>query len=280
LEAEPSAVGDGLEHAGGADVAAGRDRAGVQRGRGAGLDPGHQGRVPHLNLQHPRVVELVQTDGDRLAVPFDGNDPFHGSEPAVDLALEQERRRVDVVVAGVGVAPVVAVEAGVAAQHQAVGVGVVPVGPRHRGHRVDLQLGAGEVPDHGLAGEVAPQRLGLAVVHDQRRVVEHPRRAELEHPVAEPAVVGDRRVAQRAVRDRRRDACEGVVDDLVPDQHLHRIRPGLAGDREGENRLVVGQEPHLVGAQELGLVDRRDPVRGGPPDTSAAGSILGSGKLS
>lgn len=116
------------------------------------------------------------------------------------------------------------------------------------------------MPDDGLTREVTPEGLRLSVVHHQRRVVELARGPEVEHPVAQPAVVGDRRVAQRAVRHGDRDAVERVVHDLVPDQHLHRIGAGFVTNGQRENGLVVVDEVDVIRGEELWFVDRRDAV--------------------
>ena len=68
-------------------------------------------------------------------------------------------------------------------------------------------------------------------------------------------------VAQRAVSDRDRNPGDRVVHDLVPGQHLHRVRPGLPRNRQCQHQLGRREPVDLAGTLETGMVDRRDPVR-------------------
>jgi hypothetical protein len=117
---------------------------------------------------------------------------------------------------------------------------------------------------------VAPQRLGLAVVHDQRRVEQHPRGPEAQHPVTETTVEGDGGVAQRAVGHAHGDITDGVVHDLVPGHDLQRVGTRITGDLEGEHGFAVLEEAHVVGAEEPGFVDRGDAVGGRPSGAQLA----------
>ena len=130
----------------------------------------------------------------------------------------------------------------------------------HGGHRDQLELGSGERARDGLTGVVGPQALGLAVVHDECRVVEPARSAEVEDAIAELAVVPDSRVAQRAVGDGDRLATDGVVDDLVPQQHLHRVGAGITVERERDHGFLGLQEADVGGPLELRCVDGGDAV--------------------
>ena len=58
-----------------------------------------------------------------------------------------------------------------------------------------------------------------------------------------------------------RDTADRVVDDLVPDEDLHRIGPHIAIDIEEHHRFIV--EEVLVGlghGNEERFIDRRDAI--------------------
>ncbi len=121
------------------------------------------------------------------------------------------------------------------------------------------------MPHQALAGEVSPQRLGLSVVHDQRRLVQLAGRAEVEQPIAELPLERQRRVAQRTVGHRHRHTAHLVVDDLVPDQDLDGVGLRLPVDLHDDHALVVAEEVDLVDRQEDRSIDRWDPIRGQAP---------------
>jgi hypothetical protein len=89
--------------------------------------PHDQWPAANGRLDDPPVAQHLEGHGDRGAALVDADDTGHGREPLVGLAGEQERRGVDVVVAGVGVGAVAAVETRVAAEHPAGRVGSTPV---------------------------------------------------------------------------------------------------------------------------------------------------------
>ena len=131
---------------------------------------------------------------------------------------------------------------------------------RHGLDRNQVEFGASQITDDGLPGEVGPQALGLAVVHDQRGVEQAARGAEVQDVGAEPPVVGHRRVAQRTVRDGDGDPADDIVDQLVPDHDPQRVGPGLAARLQRQHRLGAGQPVHLGGGLEPGVVDGGDAV--------------------
>jgi hypothetical protein len=110
--------------------------------------------------------------------------------------------------------------------------------------------------------DLRPQRLGLPVVHHQSGQVEAPPGDEA---IRDAAVVGERGVAQRTARHRDRGALDGVVDDLVPDQGLHRVGAGAFLEDEGENSLVLVEPGHAGGPLEPGSSIAGIPSGGGPP---------------
>ena len=89
--------------------------------------------------------------------------------------------------------------------------------------------------------------------------------AEVEHLAVEAPVEGQRRIAQRAVGDRDRHASHCVVHDLVPDEDLQGVGPGVAFESDDDHGLTVPQ-PTICFANglEAGLVDGRDAVLGRP----------------
>ncbi len=118
-----------------------------------------------------------------------------------------------------------------------------------------------------------PQRLGLAVEHDQRRLIHRPRRAELEHSLLDSALVSiiaidldtavesDRRIAQRAVGDRDRSTVDDVVDDLMPDQDLDGVDPHRSAEIEDDHRFGVGEEVDVGRRGETRIVNGGDAIR-------------------
>ena len=100
------------------------------------------------------------------------------------------------------------------------------------------------------------------VVHHQVRVAQLAGGTEVQHRIADPAVVDDRRIAERAEGHRDRDAPDRVVDDLVPDQNLERVGAVVIADEEADHGLGIGQILDLGGGGEERIVDRGNAVLG------------------
>ena len=213
-----------------------------------------------FELDDPVVEERLLNDGHSRPVAPDDEHAGLGRQAAIDRPVVEERRGVDVVVPRVRVDAVRPGESGVPAEDQPVRVGAPKIGPRHGRHRVRHERFAGQMANHGSGIEVRPEALGLAVVHDHRRVEQTSRRTEVENAVAESTVVRERRVAKWAIRDRDGDIADGVVDELVPSHDLERIGPSLATDLEGENRFGLSQPIDRACVLEPRGVDRRDPI--------------------
>ncbi|MPY93721.1 MAG: ATP-binding cassette domain-containing protein [Acidimicrobiia bacterium] len=262
LEGQHLPVDTGVEDRRGTHVATVRHRAGVQRGARARLPPHHQRAAGPLDGHDPVGGEPVGGHGERRPLELETDHAGLRRETPVDLPVVQERRAPHLVIPGVGVAAIVLGEPRLPRQHEAVGVGGGELGPRRQRHREGVELHASEHAEDPLPGEVPPQRAGLAVVHDQRAVPQRPGYAEVEHPAVVAAIVGERRVAQRAVGDGNRDAVDRVVDDLVPGEDLHRVRTGVAVDLQHEHGLAVPEEDHVLDGVEAGLVDGGDAVGG------------------
>ena len=172
----------GHEHTRGADVDALGDRRALQRRRRTRRPERHQRLAADLTGDDTLTAEIPQRDAHRVLTGLDPHDAGECGVPTVDLALEEEGHTVDVVVPGIRVASVVAIEAGVSAQHDTVRVRLAERRPRDRGQREHLEVLTRQLADDALAGEVAPERLGLPVVHDERRVVQQSRRSRSRAP--------------------------------------------------------------------------------------------------
>jgi hypothetical protein len=129
----------------------------------------------------------------------------------------------------------------------------------HRQHR---QLPADQFADDGGAEILLPPALGLPVVHDEVRVAQLARGAEIENQAIDPAIESDRRVAQRAVGDGDRHIAHGIVDDLVPREDPQRVGPRLAGQGERDDRLGRREVYDLADRLEARRVDRRNAILG------------------
>ena len=114
---------------------------------------------------------------------------------------------------------------------------------------------AGLRPVDAGCEDLWPAAVGLPVVHDQVRVDEVARNAELRPAAFEPLCGA----GERAVRDRDGVARERVVDYLVIHQHVLGVRLRLAVTHDAEHGLLVGDR--RVGDRlERRVVDRGDPV--------------------
>ena len=92
-------------------------------------------------------------------------------------------------------------------------------------------------------------RLLLAFVHRQ-----------LGKQPSDLALEDHGRPAQRAIRHCDGLALDRVVDDLVPDQNPQRIGARRVSSHESNDDIIISQVARLPRRDELGPVDRRDPV--------------------
>ena len=146
-------------------------------------------------------------------------------------------------------------------------MGGLELRPRDHVRREEGQLLAGELPDYRLTGELLPPGLGLAVPHYKVAVTQVARGAEVVDDSLEPPVEDDGGVAQGTEGYRHGYPGHDVVHDLVPDEYLEGIGPGVSIDLEGDDGFQ-GSEPAIgvLGRDELGVIYRGIPSRGGPPD--------------
>ena len=121
------------------------------------------------HLDHRLGSQILETNGYGASVIIDSNDTSLGQLASVDFAVEKLADWVGVlvVVANVGIDPVLPASTGVLGQNLALGVG----GPELRkGDRLsgdETKFGASVVADEALTGEVSPKGAGLAVVHNE-----------------------------------------------------------------------------------------------------------------
>lgn len=154
-------------------------------------------------------------------------------------------------------------EGGIELRHRRAGVGADPVPPgrdRHR-HQLEADRGFRHPADDRLAGELAPQRPGLAVDHQLVAAVEQPGGAEGPGSSrGRAARVGDRGVAEGAEAERDRLAADRVVHHLVPAQVARR--PGMvrAPRAHPEDGLAAGEEPGLRRGDPRRVFERRNAV--------------------
>ena len=124
LVAEPAVVDAGCAHvSGGGNVAA------VQRRGRAQREEYHYRRPTNVVVDHGGLLQFEEGVGHRLTTKVHSSYTLHGAEASVLRADEEEGRGVDVVVAGVGVAAVLAGEARVPGEDLAVRIVLSKVGP-------------------------------------------------------------------------------------------------------------------------------------------------------
>ena len=216
----------------------------------------HDRRPPDIVVDDGDLFQPQEGVGDGLTVELDGGDALHGAEASVLGAVEEEGGGVNVVVAGVGVAAVLAGEARVPGEHLAFGVVVPEVGPGNDGSGDLGEPGAGELSDDGLAEDLLPPAVGGAVVHDEVAVAEEAADTEGVDSVPHAAVEGDGGVAEGAESDEDRLAAYHVVDDLVPGHYLEGVGTGVAVDFDGDDGLHFGEPVDVIGDWgEPGVVD-------------------------
>ena len=227
-----------------------------------------------------RVRRGVRADGDP-------DHSFHGRQAAVGVAVEEERRGVDIVVPGVGVFAVRAAEPGLAGEDVAVRVGGFEGAPPQDLGWERREAATGEFADDRLACDLLPPALRLAVPHDQIAVAQVAGRAEVVHGAIrlQAAVEGDGGVAERAERHEPRPTAEHVVDNLVPDHDLQGIGPR----HTGPIGLVLGQGDHRLGRIQpavrisdrdgAGIVDGGNPVARGATGQDLVQRHAGAGEV-
>ena len=247
--------------AGGAHVSGGGYDAAVQRRGSPRREEDHYRRPTYVVVDHGGLLQPEEGVGHRLTAKLHSRYTLHGAEAFVLGADEQEGRGVDVVVAGVGVAAVLAGEARVPGEYLAVRVVLAEVGPGDD-RPWDLgESGAGELADDSLAEDLLPPAVGGPVVHDEVAVAEEAADAEGVDGVAHAAFEDDGGVAEGAEGDDDGLSADDVVDDLVPGHDLEGVGAGVVADLEGDHGLPVGEPVGVVGHRcELGVVDGRDAV--------------------
>ena len=235
LKAQRSTVDDGREDARCADVAP-QDVAAVER-RGRAGRPEHDDRVaPDRRVRDTGLHELGVREGESRAIALDGHDPFLRREPAVDDAVEEERRAARLVVTDVRVPAVRALMAGIAREDVASGMGGHEIGEGHDLRGQERQLLSGELTDDRLPGRLLPPRFGLAVVHDEVAEAQVAGCAEVVDHSAGCPVEYERGVAERAEGHHDRLAAERVVGDLMPDEDREGVGASDAGDLDRNDR--------------------------------------------
>ncbi|ABC45577.1 hypothetical protein SRU_0090 [Salinibacter ruber DSM 13855] len=260
-EGERAPVYAAVEDAGGAGLFRLRDLGRVERRDGArGVKHG----------QRPagdRVVKDTLLFGFRVRVGLvavadgDGHDLRHRGQAVVRGAPVGEGLVVDVVVAGVRIAAVRSVVPRVAREHRSVRMGLPKLAEGDDLRRNLRQRPARKVADDRFAGELLPQRFGLAVVHHQIRVAEQAGDAEFDGLAVERTLEHEGAVAERTEGNGHGCARDPIVHDLVVREDLKRIGPRRALVFEQDHRLLrrhpVARLPHR---NERGIVDRRDAV--------------------
>ena len=167
-EAEQLSVDFGNEYADRTDVTTSGNGGAFEAGRSTRNVPDGHNLAVEFDVDNAEHREIVEHYCGRLTARPQGDNTLFGREATVGFTVEEERVLGHVVVTRVRIGAVVAAEARVSGQHEAVGVCVAEVGPLCRLHRKQFELGAGQHTDHRRSVEVSPKRLGLAVVHDQR----------------------------------------------------------------------------------------------------------------
>ena len=130
-------------------------------------------------------------------------------QPVVGHTLAEDAGGAAEVVAGVRVEALATL-----VEDERVGMQRLPGAPggERRGQR--LERGAGELAVHGDSQELAPERVRLPVVHDQRVHDQLAGDAERELPVFNLSGIHDAREAERSPRDHDRFTADRVVHDL------------------------------------------------------------------
>jgi hypothetical protein len=161
-------------------------------------------------------------------------------------------------------------------EHPPVAVTLAEAGKRFQPRWNEAEPLPAHGADDAFARELLPPALRLPVVHHEVRVSKLAGRSEIEGAAVQPAIENQRRVAERAVGHDDREAADGVVDDLVPDEDAHGIRASIAIDCErddglgGADRCAPARRPSVNKLLEPRQVDGRNSVlaRTARPDLS------------
>jgi hypothetical protein len=185
------------------------------------------------------------------------------------LALHAEGHRehqgVVLRIGGVGIVVVVACVIGVAGQHQGVRVFAAPCTPGGVGHGNRCQLLTEPGAGHGPRGDLGPERLALAVVEQDRGVVQEPGYTEqAPRAVLGSCHVGHSGEAQRAIGDSDGLAGNDIVHDLMVVHDAEGIGLGDSVSVDAQNAVVRLQPMGGRGGYERGVGQGRNAVARGP----------------
>src|SRR5712692_8806161 len=111
----------------------------------------------------------------------------------------------------------------------------------------------------GLAGEVAPQRAGLAVEHDERVADQLAGNAKGKGLAVDVSGIHDARVAKRSPGDGDVFPAQAIVDDLDPAHEGNGVRVRLTCELDPDDGQVFPYA-RFVRRNKMGIVDRSNGV--------------------
>lgn len=91
---------------------------------------------------------------------------------------------------------------------------------------------------YGCADQMAPEAVGLMIVHDQRVGMEFTRDAKGKLFSMNFTVIHDGRITERSPGDRDRHPTELVIDNLMAAQGGNRISASVAADLHADHEIL------------------------------------------